>query len=45
MTALERIKANAAMVIQQFATNPDFEWGLNAESVQYLQGHIERNQE
>jgi len=45
MTALERVKANTALVIQQVATNPDFEWGLKAETVQYLQGHIERNQE
>jgi len=45
MTELERIKANAALVIQQVAASPDFEWGLNAASVQYLQDYIERNRE
>ena len=45
MDNIERIKANAEIVIKTFSENNDVNLGYDEESVVWIDGYIERNRE
>ena len=45
MDNIERIKANATLVVDTFAKNNDVELDYDENSIEWLDGYIERNRE